>query len=178
MMARGSVKDVARAMGYPYTLGDRISKLIPMGAQGFPMTIDRALKETKELQEMYDKEADVKTIIDMAKKVEGCARHISVHAAGVVMAPSPLTDFTPLQFDTKGEEKIITQYDMHAVEDAGLLKFDFLGIKNLAILANAVSLAKNIDGVEVNIENIFCNRFILYICYRVKLKSLILPYLL
>lgn len=154
MMARGSVKDVARAMGFPYSLGDRISKLIPMGAQGFPMTIDRALTEVAELKEMYDKEADVKTIIDMAKKVEGCARHISVHAAGVVMAPRPLTEFTPLQFDTKGEEKVITQYDMHAVEDAGLLKFDFLGIKNLAILSNAVELAKKIDGVEVDIENI------------------------
>jgi DNA polymerase-3 subunit alpha len=154
MMARGSVKDVARAMGFPYTLGDRISKLIPMGAQGFPMTIDRALAEVTELKEMYDKEDDVKTIIDMAKKVEGCARHISVHAAGVVMAPSPLTDFTPLQFDTKGEEKIITQYDMHAVEDAGLLKFDFLGIKNLAILANAVSLAKKVEDIDVDIENI------------------------
>lgn len=154
MMARGSVKDVARAMGFPYTLGDRISKLIPMGAQGFPMTIDKALGEVAELKEMYDKEADVKTIIDMAKKVEGCARHISVHAAGVVMAPSPLTDFTPLQFDTKGEEKIITQYDMHAVEDAGLLKFDFLGIKNLAILSNAVTKVKKIDGIEVDIENI------------------------
>lgn len=154
MMARGSIKDVTRAMGFPYTLGDRISKLIPMGAQGFPMTIDRALTDVVELKEMYDKEEDVKTIIDMARKVEGCARHISVHAAGVVMSPRPLTDFTPLQFDTKGEEKIITQYDMHAVEDAGLLKFDFLGIKNLAILANAVSLAKKIDGVEVDIENI------------------------
>jgi len=154
MMARGSVKDMARAMGFPYTLGDRISKLIPMGAQGFPMTIDRALKETKELQEIYTKEADVKTIIDMAKKIEGCARHISVHAAGVVMAPRSLTDFTPLQFDTKGEEKIITQYDMHAVEDAGLLKFDFLGIKNLAILSNAVALAQKIEGVEIDLENI------------------------
>jgi DNA polymerase-3 subunit alpha len=154
MMARGAVKDVARAMGYPYSTGDRISKLIPMGAQGFPMTIDRALKETPELREMYAKEEDVKTIIDMAKKIEGCARHISVHAAGVVISPTALTDFTPLQFDTKGEEKIITQYDMHAVEDAGLLKFDFLGIKNLAILSNAVRLAKVIENVDVDIENI------------------------
>jgi len=154
MMARGSVKDVARAMGFPYTLGDRISKLIPMGAQGFPMTIDRALTEVSELKEIYDKEEDVRTIIDMAKKVEGCARHISVHAAGVVMAPKPLTEFTPLQYDTKGEEKIITQYDMHAVEDAGLLKFDFLGIKNLAILSNAVSLVHKIDDVDIDIENI------------------------
>ncbi len=154
MMARGSVKDVARAMGFPYSLGDRISKLIPMGAQGFPMTIDRALADVAELKDMYQKEEEVKTIIDMAKKVEGCARHISVHAAGVVMAPSPLTDFTPLQFDTKGEEKIITQYDMHAVEDAGLLKFDFLGIKNLAILANAVSLVKKIENIDIDIEEI------------------------
>jgi DNA polymerase III subunit alpha len=154
MMARGSVKDVARAMNFPYSLGDRISKLIPMGAQGFPMTIDRALAEVPELKDMYQKEEEVRTIIDMAKKVESCARHISVHAAGVVMAPSPLTDFTPLQFDTKGEEKIITQYDMHAVEDAGLLKFDFLGIKNLAILANTVSLVKKIENVDIDIEEI------------------------
>ncbi len=154
MMARGAVKDVARAMGFPYTLGDRISKLIPLGAQGFPMTIDRALAEVPELKEIYDQEKDVQTIIDMAKKVEGCARHISVHAAGVVMAPKPLTEFTSLQYDTKGEEKIITQYDMHAVEDAGLLKFDFLGIKNLAILSNAVSLVHKIDGVDIDIETI------------------------
>ena len=154
MMARGSVKDVARAMGFPYTLGDRISKLIPMGAQGHPMTIDKALEEVADLKKIYETEADVKTIIDMAKKVEGCARHISVHAAGVVISPTEMTDFTPLQYDTKGENKIITQYDMHAVEDAGLLKFDFLGIKNLAILANAVSLAEKITGDKIDIEKI------------------------
>lgn len=157
MMARGSVKDVTRAMGYPYSLGDQISKLIPIGAQGFPMTIDRALKEVSELKELYQKESDVKIIIDMAKKIEGCARHISVHAAGVVMAPRPLTDFTPLQLDTKGEEKIITQYDMHAVEDAGLLKFDFLGIKNLAILSKAVEKVKKIENIDIDLENIPIN---------------------
>jgi DNA polymerase-3 subunit alpha len=86
MAARGSVRDVTRAMGLPYGLGDTIAKLIPMGAQGFPMTIDRALNEVAELKEMYDKEADVKKIIDMAKKIEGCARHMGVHAAGVVIS--------------------------------------------------------------------------------------------
>ncbi len=154
MMARGSVRDVARAMGFPYSVGDRISKLIPMGAQGFPMTIDRALEEVAELREIYEKETEAKTIIDMAKKIEGCARHMGVHAAGVVIAPRPLTDFVALQFDTKGENKIITQYDMHAVEEAGLLKFDFLGIKNLSILADAVERVKKIEGIDVDIENI------------------------
>ncbi len=156
MMARGSVRDTARALNFPYGLGDKIAKLIPMGAQGFPMTIDRALSEVPELKEMYDKDPDTKTIIDMAKKIEGCARHISVHAAGVVIAPTPLTDYVPLQYDTKGEGKIITQYDMHSVDEnsAGLLKFDFLGIRNLAILADAVKRVKKIENIDVDIENI------------------------
>jgi DNA polymerase-3 subunit alpha len=160
MMARGAVRDVARAMGYPYDTADRISKLIPMGAQGFPMTIDRALSEVAELKEAYDKEEDTKKIIDMAKKIEGCARHISVHAAGVVISPDSLTEHVPLQYDNKGKEgeakKIITQYDMHAVgeDGVGLLKFDFLGIKNLSILADAVERVKKIENIDIDIENI------------------------
>ncbi|MDO8594807.1 MAG: DNA polymerase III subunit alpha [bacterium] len=153
MMARGSVRDIARAMGFEYSLGDRIAKLIPFGSQGFPMSIDRALELIPELAKLYKDDADTKTVIDMAKKIEGCARHISVHAAGVVMSPTPLTDFVPLQLDPKGG-KLITQYDMHAVEDAGLLKFDFLGIKNLSILADAVTLVKKIEGKDVDIENV------------------------
>ena len=154
MMARGSVRDTARALGFSYGAGDMIAKLIPMGAQGFPMTIDRAMKENPDLAELYKKDEDTRTIIDMAKKIEGCARHISVHAAGVVISPTPLTDFVPLQFDTKSGDHLITQYDMHAVEEAGLLKFDFLGIKNLAILADAVRRVKKIENIEVNIESI------------------------
>lgn len=154
MAARGAVRDVARALGFPYATGDTISKLIPMGSQGFPMTIERALESTPELKELYDKDDDTRSIIDMAKKIEGCARHISVHAAGVVISSTTLTDFVPLQLDTKGEHKIITQYDMHAVEDAGLLKFDFLGIKNLAILADAIQRVEAIQGVHVDIERI------------------------
>ncbi|NQV88146.1 MAG: DNA polymerase III subunit alpha [Parcubacteria group bacterium] len=154
MMARGSVRDAARAMGFPYTTGDKIAKLIPMGAQGFPMTIDKAIAEVPDLKKIYKEEKDVKEIIDMAKKIEGCARHISVHAAGVVISPTPLTDYVPLQYDTKGENKIITQFDMHAVEDAGLLKFDFLGIKNLSILADAVKITEKLRGIKIDIENI------------------------
>ena len=154
MMARGSVKDVARALGYPYEMGDRISKMIPMGAQGFPMTIERALAEVPELKKMYEDEEDPKRIIDLAKKIEGCARHISVHAAGVVISPRPLTDFTPLQYDSKGEKKVISQYDMYSIEEAGLLKFDFLGIKNLSILADAVQRVQKVKNIAVDIEHI------------------------
>lgn len=154
MMARGAVRDVARALGFQYSVGDTIAKLVPMGSQGFPMTLKRALEIVPELKTLYRTDANTKTVIEMAMKIEGCARHISVHAAGVVISPTPLTDFVPLQFDTKGENKIITQYDMHAVEDAGLLKFDFLGIRNLAILADSVRLTKEIHNISVDIENV------------------------
>lgn len=154
MMARGSVRDTARALGFPYTLGDQIAKLIPMGSQGFPMTIDKALSEVPELAELYKKDADAKRIIDMAKKIEGCARHIGVHAAGVVISPTTLTDFTPLQYDPKGEGKIITQYDMYSVDEngAGLLKFDFLGLKNLSIIAATVALAKKTKNADIDLD--------------------------
>lgn len=156
MMARGAVRDVARALGYDYSTGDRIAKLIPMGAQGAPMTLEKALTLTPELKKMYDDEDDIKEVIDMAKKIEGCARHISVHAAGVVISPIPLDEIVPVQFDPKGEGKIITQYDMHSVDEdhAGLLKFDFLGIRNLSILADAVKLVRQQKGINVDIENV------------------------
>ncbi|KKQ35588.1 MAG: polymerase III alpha subunit protein [Candidatus Nomurabacteria bacterium GW2011_GWB1_37_5] len=154
MMARAAVRDVARALSYPYSVGDRISKLIPLGSQGFPMTIDHAMEIVPELKEAYEKEADTKKIINLAKKVEGGARHISVHAAGVVISPTELWNFVPLQLDPKGGGHIITQYDMYAVEDAGLLKFDFLGIRNLAILEDAIDRIKKIRGIEIDIHNI------------------------
>jgi DNA polymerase-3 subunit alpha len=153
MMARGAVRDVARALGFPYETGDRISKLIPMGSQGFPMTIDRALEMTPELKKIYDDEQSAKQIIELARKLEGNARHISVHAAGVVIAPTPLYNFVPTQFDPKGG-KIITQYDMHGVEDAGLIKFDFLGIRNLAILGDAVRLVKERHNISIDLDRL------------------------
>jgi DNA polymerase-3 subunit alpha len=154
MMARGAVRDVARAMGFPYTVGDQAAKLIPMGAQGFPMTIDRAMKENPDFKKLYESDADTKTVVDMARKIEGNARHISVHAAGVVIAPGNLTDYTSLQMDTKGENKIITQYDMYSIEEAGLLKFDFLGIRNLSIMADAIDRIKKIEGKDIDINTI------------------------
>ncbi|MDE2399703.1 MAG: DNA polymerase III subunit alpha [Patescibacteria group bacterium] len=156
MMARGAVRDVSRALGHPYNIGDRISKMIPVGSQGMPMTIDYAMDIVPELKEAYQKEKDTKEILDLAKKLEGCVRHISVHAAGVVISPSKISDYTPTQFDPKGG-KIITQYDMYSIEDAGLLKFDFLGIRNLAILADAISLVKKFYNIDINIERIPLN---------------------
>jgi DNA polymerase-3 subunit alpha len=154
MMARGAVRDVTRALGFPYGLGGQIAKMIPMGAQGFPMTIDRAMKENPDLKKLYDSDTDTKTIIEMAKKIEGNARHISVHAAGVVISPGPLTDYTALQYDTKGEKKIITQYDMYSIEEAGLLKFDFLGIRNLSIVAEALNRIERLEGKKITVEKI------------------------
>jgi DNA polymerase-3 subunit alpha len=155
MMARGAVRDVARALGYPYDIGDRLSKMIPMGSQGMPMTIEHAMELEPELKKAYDNEPDTKKIIDLAKKIEGGVRHISVHAAGVVISPRPLVEYVPLQFDPKGG-KLITQYDMYTVgeDGVGLTKFDFLGIRNLSILAEAVTLVEQRHGVQIDLENI------------------------
>ncbi|MFA6158451.1 MAG: DNA polymerase III subunit alpha [Candidatus Paceibacterota bacterium] len=152
MAAKGSVRDVTRALGYPVEMGNKLSALIPLGSQGFPMTIDTAIETTPELAELYKKDADTKRIIDLAKKIEGCARQMGVHAAGVVISPTALTDFTALQYDTKGENKIISQYDMYSIEEAGLLKFDFLGLKNLSIIADALAFIKRNHGVEIDLD--------------------------
>ncbi len=158
MMARAAVRDVARALGHSYNTGDRIAKLIPIGAQGFPMTIDRALSMEPDLKALYDEDDEAKEIIDLAKRIEGCVRHVGVHAAGVVVSPTPLIEWTPIQPDPKGTGKLITQYDMYSITDeyggVGLLKFDFLGIKNLAILADAVARVKETRGITVDIENV------------------------
>ncbi len=153
MMARAAVRDVSRALGHSYGTGDRIAKMIPFGKQGFPVTIDSSLQEVPELAEAYKKDPDAREILDMARKVEGNARHVGVHAAGVVIAPTPVTDFVPIQLDPKGG-KIITQYDMHAVEDAGLLKFDFLGLTNLSTLADARDRVKTRRGIEIDFDNL------------------------
>jgi DNA polymerase III subunit alpha len=155
MMAKAAVRDVARALGHSYSTGDRIAKLIPLGAQGFPMTIDRAISIEPELQKLYIKDSESREIIDLAKQIEGRVRHLGVHAAGVVISPTPLNQMVPIQPDSK-TGKFITQYEMHSVgeDGVGLLKFDFLGIKNLAILADAVKRVKKIRNLEVDIENI------------------------
>jgi DNA polymerase-3 subunit alpha len=165
MMARAAVRDVSRALGFSYGIGDRIAKLIPLGSQGFPMTIDHALELEEDLRKLYKSDEDAETIINIAKQIEGNARHMGVHAAGVVIAPTPMTDYSPIQMDPHGG-KVITQYDMYSLTDeyggVGLLKFDFLGLKNLSILADAVDRVKirldqyvNIETVPVDDPNVF-----------------------
>ena len=153
-MARASVRDVSRALGYSYTLGDRIAKLIPLGKQGFPMYIDIALEKVPELLDLYnDTDTRYKEVIDISKKIEGNVRHISVHAAGVVISPTRVDDYIPVQFERKNN-KLITQFDMHACEDAGLLKFDILGLRNLSILGDCIYRVKKRFDIDVDIENI------------------------
>jgi DNA polymerase-3 subunit alpha len=154
MQARAAVRDVGRVLGMPYSQPDRIAKLIPQGSQGFPMFLDRALKESKELKEVYDSEEETRRLIDLAKKIEGNARHVSVHAAAVVVAPDDLTKFSPLQREPGGGDKIITQYEMHACEDVGLIKLDILGIRNLSIMANAIRIIKKLRGEVIDIHKI------------------------
>lgn len=153
MLSRAAVRDVARVLGYPYSTGDRIAKMIPPPRQGFPITIPVALQEVSELKNAYDNDPDTKKVLDLATQIEGNARHMSVHAAGVVVAPTKVTDFSPVQKEPSGE-KIITQYEMHACEDVGLIKFDILGIRNLSILGAAIEIVKNERDISVDISKI------------------------
>ncbi len=150
MAARGSIRDVGRALGYSYSFCDQVSKLVPFGAQGFQITIAKALELEPELKKLYETNAQARRLIDLAQKVEGCARHTSVHAGGVVISPTPLTDYTPVQFETGGT-KLTTQYEMHAVEAAGVLKMDFLGIRNLSILGTAIEIIEKTTGQKIDI---------------------------
>lgn len=160
MLAKASVRDVARVLGYPYSTGDRIAKAIPFGSQGFPMTIDKALDVSADLKEMYTSDEDAKKVIDLARQIEGNARHISVHAAGLVISPDEITNHSPIQLDPEGK-KVITQYDMDALdpnvspgEAVGLLKFDLLGLRNLSILGSSIKILKATQSVDIDIQNI------------------------
>jgi DNA polymerase-3 subunit alpha len=153
MLSRASVRDVARVLGYPYSTGDRIAKLIPPPKQGFPVTIPKAMEDTPELADLYKNDPDTKKVLDLAMQIEGNARHMSVHAAGVVVSPTDIRNFSPIQLEPSGD-KVITQYEMHACEDVGLIKFDILGIRNLSILGAAVRIVKEDTGVDVNLHEI------------------------
>jgi DNA polymerase-3 subunit alpha len=157
--ARMAVRDIARILDFPYATGDRLAKMIPMGAQGSHMTTELALKSSPELKAAYDSEPETKKILDLAAKIVGVSRQASVHAAGLVIADREITDYTPLQYDT-AREKIVTQYDMYSMDlnvsdnAIGLLKMDFLGLRNLTILEKAKEYVKQMDGLEVDISGI------------------------
>jgi DNA polymerase III subunit alpha len=155
MEARGSVRDVGRALGMPYAGPDRISKMIPPGWQGHAMTIDQALEQSSDLKSAYQSEPETKKLLDLAKKLEGVARHASVHAAGVVIADKPLTDYVPLQRETNGD-KVVTQYDMYTVgeDGVGLLKMDFLGLRNLTIIEESIKFIKENQNKDIDFTTV------------------------
>ena len=131
MAARGSIRDVGRAMGIPYAAVDGIAKLIPME---LGITLEKALAMSKELRSRYESEPQIRGLIDMARQIEGMPRNTSTHAAGVVITDQPVSSYVPL---AKNGDSIVTQYTMTALEELGLLKMDFLGLRNLSIIDNA-----------------------------------------
>ncbi|MDZ4229304.1 MAG: DNA polymerase III subunit alpha, partial [Patescibacteria group bacterium] len=153
MEARGAIRDVGRVLGMPYSDPDKIAKLIPFGH-----SLEEAMVNVIDLQEYY-RQDKFKELIDLAKKIEGTARHASTHAAGVVIGDKPLIEYTPLQLESKNE-RIMTQYDMYSLDcnidqnAIGLLKMDFLGLSNLTILQNAVNLVKDQTGKTLDISEL------------------------
>lgn len=155
MEARGAVRDAGRALGMPYSGPDRISKMIPPGWQGHAMTIERAIEQNPDLKRAYNTEEETKRLLDVAQKLEGVARHASVHAAGVVIADKPLTEYTPLQRETNGD-KVVTQYDMYTVgeDGVGLLKMDFLGLRNLTIIEETFRFIKENRNEKIDLSTV------------------------
>ncbi len=149
MAARAAVRDAGRALGMPYSLCDQIAKLIP-----FNFKFKDGLEKIEDLNKIYQTNPDAKRIIDAAKKLEGVARHASVHACGVVISKDPLTDIVPLQLSPQDQTSVITQFEMHAIEDLGLLKMDFLGLKNLTIIEDTIRLVRELHGENINISRI------------------------
>lgn len=148
LAAKAAVRDVVRALDIPYSEGSRIIEMMP---NDLKFTIDEALNKSANLRREYENNFTVRKIIDLAKKLEGMPRHSSVHAAGVVISKNPLTDYVPVQISNN---TLITQYDKDRIEELGLLKMDFLGLRTLTIISEAVETIKKIRGVEIDIEKI------------------------
>lgn len=149
MAARVVVRDVGRVLGATYSLCDQIAKLIPMFT-----SLDDALATVPELKTIYNDDDMAKAIIDAARKLEGGVRHTSTHACGVVITKDPLTEYLGLQYSSSDDSTIVTQYPMKPVEDLGLLKMDFLGLKNLSIIETTLTLIDKVRGEKIDIETI------------------------
>lgn len=151
MAARACIRDVGRAMNYSYAEVDRIAKMIPTM---LGITIEKALDLNPELKAAYDSEERVKNLIDVSRDLEGLPRHSSTHAAGVVIASKPLVEYVPLQ---KNEEMIVTQFGMTTLEELGLLKMDFLGLRTLTVMNDAIKMIKYNRGVDIDLDKIDFN---------------------
>lgn len=165
MQARAVIRDVGRAMNIPYSEVDKVAKLVPFIPK---ITLKSALKMEPNLKELYETKPEIRELIDIAQKLEGISRHASTHAAGIVISPDPLTDFLPL-YKAPNDEAITTQFDMDAIKNIGLLKFDFLGLKTLTIIARAEKIINealkksegenykpfSIEDIQLDDENTF-----------------------
>jgi len=149
MAARAVIRDVGRALNYPYSYCDKVAKMIPFG-----LTLDQTLAQVSEFRQFYLEDLQSQKLIDFAKKLEGCARHASTHACGVVISETALDNICPLQHPTQNDTTIVTQYEMHSIEDLGLLKMDFLGLKNLTIIEDALSRIYVVQNKKINIETL------------------------
>ena len=149
MAARAAIRDVGRAMGVSYSFCDRIAKTIPFGS-----TLDETLEKVSEFRQLYETNENARKLIDFSKKLEGVARHASTHACGVVISSEPLENIVPLQNPTQNDKAIVTQYEMHSIEDLGLLKMDFLGLKNLTIIEDTLSRIYMVQNKKIKIDEI------------------------
>jgi DNA polymerase-3 subunit alpha len=148
MKARAAVRDVGRALGMTYGDVDRVAKLVPIMS-----TVDDALRESPDLQQAATDDPQVQRLLDLARNLEGVARHASTHAAGVVISREPLTEYVPLQKNVGGDG-VMTQFEMNAIEKIGLLKMDFLGLRNLTVLDRAVHFIAQARGETIDLKNI------------------------
>ena len=149
LAARGVIRDVGRVMDLPYNLCDTIAKMVPMELN---ITIDKALTMSQELRTMYEADEQIHTLIDMAKRLEGLPRHTSMHAAGVVISQRSVDEYVPLSRASDGS--ITTQFTMTTLEELGLLKMDFLGLRTLTVIQNAVKLAEKSTGISLDMDQI------------------------
>lgn len=152
MAARAAIRDVGRVLGLSYAFCDRIAKFIPMFT-----SLEDAVKTVPEMQELLASDPDAERLVAIAKKLEGVARHTSIHACAVVITKDPLTTSVPLQYASEDDHTMITQYSMKPIESLGLLKMDFLGLKNLTIIEDTLKLIKKSTGTDVDIEHIPLN---------------------
>jgi len=150
MKARAVIRDICRVLGVPLGEADRLAKLVPFSLD---MTLDKALKTEPELKRAYEQSEQTRKVIDIGKKLEGLARHASVHAAGVVISDEPLTNFVPL-YQAPGSDDVVTQFEGPMVEKVGLLKMDFLGLKTLSVLERACQLVRTLHGIDIDLEKL------------------------
>ena len=154
MAARAAVRDVGRVLGWTFQEVDRVAKTIPPPVQGKHMPLRESAKTQPELKALYDSDARVRQLIDLAIKLEGTTRHASQHACGIVIAPRPLVEFAPLQKAQGGDVEQVIQYNLHAAESVGLLKMDFLGLANLTIMRECLEIVEAVHGAKCDLDKI------------------------